>query len=148
VTFVVPYDGSELADAALLRASDLGAVLDERVLVVSVIPQGNAGYAKERNWLDPEEPFSTGAVVSALRERVAELSPDAEFRHALVDRHANRGSIANEIRRSARQEGASMVFIGSENAGRLFNSITSVGSSVAADRSYDVVLVRRPLGSD
>jgi hypothetical protein len=36
-----------------------------------------------------------------------------------------------------------MVFVGSGNAGGIVSSLQSVGSSVASDDAYDVVLVRR-----
>jgi len=35
-----------------------------------------------------------------------------------------------------------MTFVGSENAGRLVSSLSSVGETVAVDDAYDVVLVR------
>ncbi len=35
-----------------------------------------------------------------------------------------------------------MVFIGSENAGRLVTAVSSIGGFVATDQSYDVVIVR------
>jgi len=40
MTLVVPFDGSELAEAALVRATEFGNVLEEDVLAVSVIPKG------------------------------------------------------------------------------------------------------------
>jgi hypothetical protein len=40
---------------------------------------------------------------------------------------------------------ASLVFVGSDNAGRMVTSISSVGGSVAADTAYDVVVVRNPI---
>jgi hypothetical protein len=42
----------------------------------------------------------------------------------------------------AREEDASMVFLGSENAGHLVSAVGSVGSTVATDEAYDVVIVR------
>ena len=42
----------------------------------------------------------------------------------------------------ARDEDASVVFIGSDNAGSLVSSVSSVGSTVAADEAYDVFIVR------
>jgi hypothetical protein len=42
----------------------------------------------------------------------------------------------------AREEDASMVFLGSENSGHLVSAVSSVGPSVAADEAYDVVIVR------
>ncbi|GAB6862611.1 universal stress protein [Haloplanus litoreus] len=142
MTFVVPFDGSDLAEAALARAVTFGSVLDEHVVSVSVIPSRNASYARERGWLDPGEPFEREAVVAALHEDVAETAPNAEFRYETVGRHATPGRIASRLREIAREEDASMVFVGSENAGRLVSTLSSVGETVATDDAYDVVIVR------
>lgn len=142
MTLLVPFDGSELAEAALVRASEFGAVFEEDVLAVSVIPKGNAKYARDRGWIDPNEEFDTRSVAATLHEQVIELCPSADFRHKVVDRYAPTGSIAKRVRRVALQEDASMVFIGSENAGRLVTSLSSVGGSIASDPAYDVVIVR------
>ncbi|MFC3958168.1 universal stress protein [Halovivax cerinus] len=142
MTLVVPFDGSELAEAALVRATEFGTVFDEDVLAVSVVPNGNADYARERGWIDPDEDFDREAVVSTLHRQVTDLCPSADFRHKLVDRYAPTGSIANRLRAVARDEDASMVFIGSENAGHLVTAVSSVGGTVATDASYDVVIVR------
>ncbi|QLG26816.1 universal stress protein [Halorarum halophilum] len=144
MTFLVPFDGSELAEAALVRATRFGAVLEERVPAVSVVPRGNADYARERGWIGPDEPFDVTAVVSGLHERVTELCPSADFRHEVVDRYAPAGTISRRIRRVAVDEGASMVFVGSENAGRLVTSLGSVGGTLASAGDYDVVIVRNP----
>ena len=142
VTLLVPFDGSDLAEAALVRATEFGNVFDEDVLSVSVIPDGDASYARERGWIGPNEDFDMRAVVSSLHEQVADLCPSADFRHEVVDRHAPAGSIAKRLRTVAREEDASMVFIGSENAGRIVTAVSSVGRAVAADDAYDVVIVR------
>jgi nucleotide-binding universal stress UspA family protein len=142
MTFVVPFDGSELAATALVRAVEFAAVLDERVVTVSVIPEGNASYARERGWLDPGEEFDLESVVAHLHEAVTAHAPAAEFRYEVVGRRAPPGTIATRLRERARAEGASMVFVGSENAGRLVSSLSSVGETVAADDAYDVVIVR------
>jgi nucleotide-binding universal stress UspA family protein len=81
-------------------------------------------------------------VVSRLRERVADRSPSADFRYEVVDRYATPGTIANRLRKVARREEASMVFVGSENAGHIVTTLSSVASRVAADGAYDVVVVR------
>ncbi|WP_158057809.1 universal stress protein [Halorussus halophilus] len=142
MTLVVPFDGSELAQAALVRAAEFGRAFDEDVLAVSVIPKGNAEYAQARGWLGPDEAFEMEAVVSALHERVTDLSPSSDFRHKVVDRYAPSGAISNHLRSVARDEDASMVFIGSENSGHMVTSLSSVGSGIAADDAYDVVIVR------
>lgn len=142
MTLLVPFDGSDLAEAALVRATEFATVFEESVLAVSVVPEGNTNYAREHGWLDPGEPFDLEAVVSELHRQVTGLCPTADFRHKVVDRYASAGSIAHRIRRMARDEQASMVFVGSENAGHIVTALGSVGSSVAADEAYDVVIIR------
>ncbi|ELZ31097.1 stress response protein-like protein [Halogeometricum pallidum JCM 14848] len=144
---MVPFDGSELAEAALVRAGQFGAVFEEDVLAVSIVPRGNVRYAVDRGWLEPGEPFDLNAVVAALHERVTACCPSADFRHSVVGRYAPPGSISTRIRRMIEDEGATMVFIGSENAGHVVASLSSVGSHVAADESYDVVIVRHGVPS-
>ena len=142
MTLVVPFDGSELAAAALVRAAEFSAVLEEPVLAVSVVPEGGASFARERDLIDADEQFEMETVVARLREAVRSLCPDAEFRHLVVDRYARAGTVAKRVRRVAREAEASMVFFGSENAGRMVTTVSCVGASVAADDAYDVVIVR------
>lgn len=142
MTLLVPFDGSPLAEAALSRAVRFSESLDEPLVAVSVIPQQNATYAREQGWLEADEPFEMDAVVAHLREQVAELAPEATFRHERVSRSARSGTIAKMLRRVARQVEATIVFVGSANAGRLVRSLTSVGSNVASDSTYDVLIVR------
>jgi nucleotide-binding universal stress UspA family protein len=142
MTLIVPFDGSELAAAALVRATEFGSVFEEDVLAVSVIPKGDTEYAREHDWIGQDEEFDLESVVSTLHEQVTELCPSANFRHKLIDRYAPPGSIAKRLRKVANDENASMVFIGSENAGRLVSVVGSVGGIVATDNSYDVVIIR------
>jgi nucleotide-binding universal stress UspA family protein len=144
VTHVVPFDGSELSTAALVRAAEFAEVFGEEVLAVSVLPEGNVEYATARGWIDSGEPFDTDRIVSFLREQVAASAPAATFRHELVERRVPERTVGKRVREVARSVDASIVFIGSENAGRLVTRLTSVGTSIASDTSYDVVIVRHP----
>lgn len=143
MTLVVPFDGSALAETALARAVEFNAVRNEGVLTVAVVPQGDVEYARERDWIADDEPFDMDAVVSRLEAHVHEIAPDAEFEHFRVGRYAPRGTIASRIRRAAREHAASMVLVGSENAGHFTASVNSVGKSVAAESTYDVLIVRQ-----
>lgn len=142
MTLVVPFDGTDLSEAALVRAEEFRDALSEDVLAVSVIPRGNASYARERDWIEPNEPFDLETVVSVLRERVEDRCPEAGFEYEVVDRYAPTGQIAARIRKAATNAGATMVFVGSANVGTVATSVSSVGSGVASDRAYDVVIVR------
>ncbi|WP_136715763.1 universal stress protein [Halorientalis salina] len=142
MTFVVPFDGSDLAAAALARAGEFRAAFDRPVVAVSVIPKHNYEFAAERAGLDFEGVPDPETVASRLESQVHRIAPEAEFRYKIVGKYAPGGKVANELRRAARRLDATMVFVGSDNAGHLVNSLSSVGSSVAADTSYDVVIVR------
>lgn len=147
MTFVVPFDGTELAETALVRAMEFARVLDELVVAVTVIPVGNRSYAREREWLDPGEPFDLETVVGSVHDKVTRLAPAADFRHRTVDERATAGTIASRVKALALDEDASIVFVGSENAGHLATSLSSVGSTVAAADAYDVHIVRQPVPS-
>jgi nucleotide-binding universal stress UspA family protein len=144
MTFVVPFDGSPLAQAALSRAVAFASVADEPVVAVTVVPIDNAAYARDRGWLSADEPFDRETVVGRLRGRVADLAPDATFRATFVDRDAPSGTISTRIRRVLGEEDASMVFVGSDNAGRVAASVASVGDRVGGAPGYDAVIVRTP----
>lgn len=140
MTLVVPFDGSELSKTALVRAAQFDTVFQQGVKVVSVVPRNNKSYARERGWIGPNEAFDGEAIVDGLRESVDGIAPDAEFHHLSVGRNSPSGTIANRIRKFARDNGASIVFVGSKNAGRIASSL-SVGSSVTSDRSYDTMII-------
>lgn len=143
MTLLVPFDGSEFAAAALARATQFGDALEEPVVAVTVVPQDKVAYARKRGWLGPDDPFDGDVIAETLGGRVAELAPAADFRIEEIGRYAPSGAIVNRLRKVARQVDASMVFIGSGNAGRLVSSVASVGSGLAGSEAYDVVVVRR-----
>jgi nucleotide-binding universal stress UspA family protein len=142
MTFLVPYDATDLADAALERAADFGRLTDTAVEATTVLPEGDREFAADRGLLDPDEAYAYDLVVDRLRERVADVAPEATFRDVAVDRYAPTGTIANRLRSRAREDDVTLVFLGSENAGRYVASLSSVGQSVAASGAYDVYIVR------
>ncbi|WP_276299327.1 universal stress protein [Halorussus lipolyticus] len=148
MTVVVPFDGSELSEAALVRATALGDAFGERVLALTIVPDGDLQYARERNWVGPDEEFDVQTIVGRLHERVAEVAPEADFQHETVGRYASAGTIAGQLRETAKDAGASLVAIGSDNAGHMVTSIHSVGSTVASDEAFDVLIVRRPIPTE
>ena len=140
MTFVVAFDGSPLAEAALRRASEYADLSSESVVALAVIPD-SVRYAREHGWLDENEDFELEVVAKRLGEQAKEIAPGASFRAEAVGSTAP-GQVATRIRKVAKEESASVAFIGSENAGRLVIPITSVGGAVAADAGYDVHVVR------
>ena len=145
MTLLVPYDGSDLSKAALERATEFSEFADEGVVVLTVIPE-EPEYALERNWLSANDPFEPDVIADRLREEVAELAPDAEYRYEIPENISSMASITTDVIRTVRQVAheisATIVFIGSENAGRVSSPVFSVGAPVSEDPQYDVHIVR------
>jgi nucleotide-binding universal stress UspA family protein len=84
-------------------------------------------------------------VVERLHQQVTDLDPSAEFQFERVDGSATPGTISTRLRQKADEIDADMIFVGSENAGRIITPLTSVAGGVTADRDYDVCIVRHRL---
>ena len=147
MSLLVPFDASRLATKALERAAAFGDLLDEEVVVLTVIPD-DAEYARERGWITQGEPFDPEAIAAGIQERALEVAPEATFRTERVSSDEPTATattnVVREIRRVAGEIGASVVFIGSANAGSVIAPQSSVGSPVANDQRYDVYVVREP----
>ncbi|MFB6296952.1 MAG: universal stress protein [Salinirussus sp.] len=142
MSFVVPFDGSRLARTALSRAGYLGAQCGIPVLAVTVLPE-DTDYARKRDWLDPGEQFDADRIEDRLREQVHGIAPDATFQCHRVRRRLDYGAIARIVRDTAERAGADVVFLGSENVGRIAKPISSIGGNVAARVDYDIYLVQK-----
>lgn len=140
MSYLVAFDGTDLSTNALRRAVAFAETNDERLVIVSVLPTDRS-LAEQYGLVEGDE-YDPEAAAERLRETALEVAPDAEFRAEHVDRYAGKGQIATKIRRMARRDGADVVFIGSDNAGRIVKPITSVGDSVASGLEYDVFIVR------
>jgi nucleotide-binding universal stress UspA family protein len=145
MVLLVPFDGSALAERALARAEEFAEFADEPVLVLTVLPSDEE-FARERGWVGPDQPYDPEAVAARFEEQVRDLAPDATFRVEQPDEVSMRAwatvDVARTIKQVAHEVGASIVFVGSENAGRVTTPVTSVGSPVSEDPDYDVHIVR------
>ncbi|MEY7847835.1 universal stress protein [Natrarchaeobius sp. A-rgal3] len=147
MTLLVPFDASPLSTNALERAVTFGDCLEEEVVVLTVIPD-DPGYARDRGWITRGEPFDPETTEAGLQSRAEAVAPEATFRTERVDPEeptaTSTTEVVREIRRVASDIEASVVFIGSENAGSVIAPQSSVGSPVASDHRYDVYVVRQP----
>jgi len=147
VTLLVPFDGSALAETALTRAREFATYRDEEVVALTVVPDDES-FAEERGWIGAGEPYDPDAVCTEFEGRVGELDAEATFRceHPAPADHPTATTIDNvtqTIRRVAGELDVSIIFIGSENAGRVSMPVTSVGGPLSTDANYDVHIVRR-----
>ena len=146
MTLLAPYDGSELSMVAVRRATEFADYRGESVVVVTVVPD-NQEFAVERGWIDPGETYDPEAVATRFEAEVNDAAPTATFRAEHPEPGAVRGSttindVTRTIREVARELDVSIVFVGSDNAGRVSTPVTSVGSPISEDPSYDVLIVR------
>lgn len=142
MTFLVPYDGSYLAEAALTRASEYADALEEDITVVTVIPDDKP-YAAEKGWYDEaeQEPFSVPYIAGKLHREVTDIAPRAAFRYEETD-FQGPTLIAEQIQEIADEILPSVIFIGTDNVGEIAKPLTSVAGSVTEDTEYDVHVVR------
>lgn len=143
MVFLVPYDGSPLTNSALRRASTFTA--DERVVAFAVLPTG-VKYARSKGWLDAGESFDAETVEARLQAEVTDIAPDADFESVRVEPRPPSSAVSKHIRRKARDVDAEIVFLGSKNAGKVVTPVSSVGSGITSDESFDVYIARHRLG--
>ncbi len=162
MTFVVPYDGTPLSKTALVTARLYSIAFEDspneltkllignkpiEITAISIIPE-SARYARNKGWIRGSEDFAPRSVAEELHREVTDLTPNANFRFERVGGGATSGTISSRLRKTARELEASVMFIGSENAGRIITPLSSVGSVVAADRSFDIHLIRKAIPQD
>jgi hypothetical protein len=137
MVFVVPYDGSELSEAALRRATEFGT--DEEVVALTIIPSGSH-YAKKKGWGDPT--VEGGEIKPWLEHEVDQIAPNATFEFVRTESRPPSAKIAKIIRRKAIEYDASVVFVGSENIGSRMAPVSSIGTGIVSNKSYDVYVAR------
>ncbi|WP_436907479.1 universal stress protein [Halosimplex marinum] len=146
MTYLVPFDGSALAEAALRRATEFGDLTDTEVVALVVIPLDERDFAVERGWIDEDERYDPDEIESALEATIRAVAPDATFRCERPEDVSSVASITTDVVRTIRsvaeEVDAEIVFIGSENAGRVSTPVSSVGAPVSEDPRYDVHIVR------
>ena len=141
MTFLVPFDDSNLARAALVRAGEYAEALDEDVTVVSVIPEEDAAYARMKGWIDDDDEYSVHDVAEDLHQRVTDYQSSAAFRYERADMGVS-SAVADEIKTVADEILPSVVFLGTDNIGEVAQPVTSVAGGVAENAEYDVHIVR------
>lgn len=141
MTYVVAFDNSPLARRALHCAVEYAEAVDQAVVAVTAI-QRDPSLARERGWIDGDETFDVETAARNLTEAVTDVDPDAGFEYRVVDAYAPRGRVSRTVRELAVDVGADVVFVGSDNAGRIVGGLASVGQTVSADDRYDVHIVR------
>lgn len=138
VTYLVAYDGGDRSGAALQRAAAFAGRTGAGLVVVSVLPTDDA--LAETYDLTEDGTYDPEVAADRLRAAVEEVAPEAAFRTERVDAYAGKRRIAGEIARVAREADADVVFLGSDDPGRVVRSVARVGDAGGSD--YDVFVAR------
>ncbi|MFB6102191.1 MAG: universal stress protein [Haloplanus sp.] len=146
MTLLVPFDGSALSETALKRACEFGAYRDEDVVALTVVPD-DASFAQERGWIDAGDAYRPDELCLQFEERVKAIDEAVEFRcerpgESEVETATAVDNVTRTIRTVAETLDVSIIFVGSENAGRVSTPVTSVGDPLSTDPRYDVHIVR------
>jgi nucleotide-binding universal stress UspA family protein len=146
MTLLVPFDDSPLSRAALKRASEFAAFTDSEVVALTVVPD-DPDYAEEHGWLTAQTPSTFEAIADRLEAKAHEIAPNARFRAEPLDGEDDPVAtttldVVRKIRQVANEEGAEILFVGSENAGRVTSPLSSVGNPLSEDAAYDIHIVR------
>jgi nucleotide-binding universal stress UspA family protein len=140
MVFLVPYDGSRVARAALDRAVEHGEALDERIVAVSFVPTGSE-YAQRRKWIEPSEEFAADSAHQQLKQKIEETIDSAERTFEETGASGVHDGLVERIKRVAADVDASVLFVGTEDGDGEDDAATPFGP-VAPDGEYDVHLVR------
>lgn len=140
MVFLVPYDGSAVAEAALDRAVEHGEAFDEDVLAVSLVPTGTA-YAERRKWIEPQEDFALESARAELQRKIEEATDDAERNFTESTATGMQNGVAKRIRQVALEVDAKILFVGVSN-GTDDDSLETPFGTVSPEGEYDVHIVR------
>jgi nucleotide-binding universal stress UspA family protein len=140
MVFLVPFDGSSVAEAALSRAVEHGKALGEEVVAVSFVPTG-AAYAERRKWIQPDEDFAAETASAELRRKIEEATDDAERNFEESGAQSPDDGIIDRLQQVAQDVDASVLFVGTDRTSENDRLKTPFGA-VAADGPYDVHVVR------
>ncbi|WP_136716831.1 universal stress protein [Halorientalis salina] len=138
MVFLVPFDGSALASTALERAVEFAT--DQEIIALSVVPSGKH-YAEIKGWDTASADGET--AIAMLEAEVEAIAEDATFEFVRTESRPPAAKIAKIIRRKADAHDASVVFVGSENAGKRASPVTSISPGITSDESYDVYIARQ-----
>ena len=140
MVFLVPFDGSPLADAALDRAVTYADALETDVVAVSLIPTGS-DYAQRRRRVDPTADFAAETASTELRRKIEETTDDAERNYSDSGAYTPDDGLTERVRQTARDVGASVLFVGADGNDSGERLRTPFGE-VLGDAEYDIHVVR------
>ena len=138
MVFLVPFDGSGPARAALERSVEYARALDEDVLAVALMPTG-ADFAPRRTWIEADDDFAAESAIHDLRRKIEEATDDAEVNFTDAAPQSPEEGISSEVRRIAREVDASVVFLGGDAEGDMEIAL----NGETAGEEFDVHVVRR-----
>jgi nucleotide-binding universal stress UspA family protein len=148
MTFLVAFDDSPLSRGALRKAVEFAAPTDTPVVAVSVIPENNVRYMREKGWLKPAregraaraEAMDPHAAERKLAYCAARIAPGARFDPVRTDRgDVLESAVGPELRAAIRDHEATDVFVGARDPGATVRRLAD-----GRDTEFHLYMIRRP----
>ena len=137
---LVPLDGSELAEEALIAAGDLAESVDGTVIIVRAVPPPVPGRFYAPKLLEQVEDAQQREADAYLKEVAKRLQND----RLRVETHVLKGEAAPAIVQFAEREGCHMIVMCSHGMGGLAKQVFGSVSQKVLYASTRPVLIIRP----
>jgi nucleotide-binding universal stress UspA family protein len=149
MSYLVAFDDNPLSRGALRKAVEYAEPTHQEVIVITIIPQSNVQYYRDKRWIDKrterkqtaELTEATAEAISRnLRGRVNRIAPNARFEPIIsnITQVTTRG-IANQLRQAIRDYDPSDVFIGARDARAIVSALLD-----SSDTKYHLHMIRKP----
>jgi nucleotide-binding universal stress UspA family protein len=113
MVYLVPFDGSTVAETALSRAVEYGRAMNETVVAVGIVPTGD-GYAIRRRKVAPDEDFAARTAAQDLRRKIEEATDEAEFHYENESAVMLNDGVTERLQQTAADLDATVIFLGAE----------------------------------
>ncbi len=137
-SIVVGTDGSETADVALRRAIELASLTGAKLHVVSAYEPAPARVGGRQPVAEAAQ-WSVGSdfKVEAVLQRASEAARDVDF-----EVHAPKGDAADSLIKTAKEQNAGLIVLGSRGMQGARRVLGSVPNKVSHHAPCDVLIVQ------
>lgn len=147
---LVPYDGTEMSDKALAKATELAGALGAEMVIVHIVdsrfvpPSTTLGFISDRTSLESAKAELVRILKSSAEQMLQKRMSEVRKKGVKVDFMLGVGSPADEIVKAARGVRAGMIVIGSrqlKGANKL-KALGGVARKVSETADCPVMIIR------
>ena len=147
---LVPHDGTEMSDKALVKATELAGALGSEMMIVHIVdsrfvpPSATLGFISDRTSLEAAKAELVRILKSGAEQMLKKRLEDVRKKGVKVDFILGVGSPADEIVKAARNVKADMIVIGSRQlkGTNKLKALGSVARKVSETAHCPVMIIR------